>query len=105
MNINYRNAIQSLRNIANYGGTSEEVDEAADVLEELVNKFEKTATPRLKPCICGHNRRSRSYEWVGTDYQVTLICNRCKKEVVGINERDASIKWNEVMMSEKEERK
>ena len=69
--------------------TLEEIRAEAKKHGYTITKY-KLAIPKLKPCTCGHNRRST---WYGKD-TVKLVCNKCGRTSSGKNRREAVINWN-----------
>lgn len=75
-------------------------------LEELKAEAEKhgyTLTKkreyiRLKPCVCGHNRRHRWLTYIMGISGYRYTCEKCGFEGgIGSSERAARIAWNEAI--------
>lgn len=73
-------------------------------LEELqkeANKLGYKLTPqyecqaRFVPCICGHNRRSHSYD-TATGMHI-IRCKKCRRNAIGITDSQAKVNWNTIM--------
>lgn len=79
-----------------------EIEEAIALLRS--NGYDVTKRKpyeRLKPCVCGHNRRN--YAWLIGSGGSVYECKKCGfRGGVGSSEKDARRKWNEAVERHKE---